>query len=106
MNKNNIKNKKHLEKEEEKEKEKETEEDVLAKEKTNACFQDMKREYNDETQRLEKEQILLKKKEEDEFLQLAYESGIPVCFGNKITILDKKTNKIINVDKVDVDRKR
>ena len=102
MNKNNIKNKKHLEKEEEKE----TEEDVLAKEKTNACFQDMKREYNDETQRLEKEQILLKKKEEDEFLQLAYESGIPVCFGNKITILDKKTNKIINVDKVDVDRKR
>ena len=58
MNKNNIKNKKHLEKEEDKE----TEEDVLAKEKTNACFQDMKREYNDETQRLEKEQILLKKK--------------------------------------------
>jgi len=102
MNKNNIKNKKHLEKEEDKE----TEEDVLAKEKTNACFQDMKREYNDETQRLEKEQILLKKKEEDEFLQLAYECGIPVCFDNKITILDKKTNKIINVDKVDVDRKR
>ena len=102
MNKNNIKNKKDLEKEEEKE----TEEDVLAKEKTNACFQDMKREYNEETQRLEKEQLLLKKKEENEFLQLAYESGIPVCFGNKITILDKKTNKIINVDKVDVDRKR
>jgi len=28
---------------------------------------------------------------------MVYESGIPVCYDNKITILDKKTNTIIDI---------
>ena len=36
-------------------------------------------------------------KEDDEFLELVYKTGVPVYYNNRITILDKKTNKIIDV---------
>lgn len=63
------------------------------------CFLEMMEEYNKETARIEKENKRLKEKEEEEFIKLVYESGIPVCYGNKITILDKKTNQIIDISK-------
>jgi len=67
------------------------------KEKMDKCFLEMLDEFKKETKRLEKQQRLLKEKEEEEFLQMVYESGIPVCYDNKITILDKKTNTIIDI---------
>lgn len=69
------------------------------KEKMKRCFLEMMEEYNKETIRIEKENKRLKEKEEEEFIKLVYESGIPVCYGNKITILDKKTNQIIDISK-------
>jgi hypothetical protein len=65
--------------------------------KTNRAIAEMMKKYKKETNRLKKENAMLKKKEEDEFTQLVYETGIPVCYDNKITILDKKTNKIIDI---------
>lgn len=72
------------------------------KEKDDLDFLEMVDEYKKETARIEKEKELLKKKEEEEFLQLVYESGIPVYLNNKITILDKKTNTIIDISKTDI----
>ena len=72
------------------------------KEKDDLDFLEMVDEYKKETARIEKEKELLKKKEEEEFLQLVYESGIPVYLNNKITILDKKTNKIIDISKTNI----
>lgn len=74
-------------------------------EKSYLDFLEMVDEYKKETARIEKEKELLKKKEEEEFLQLVYESGIPVYLNNKITILDKKTNKIIDISKTNINNK-
>lgn len=68
-------------------------------EKIDKCFLEMTDEYNKETSRIQKEAQLLKEKEEEEFTQYVYQNGISVCYGNKITILDKKTNKIIDISK-------
>ena len=80
---------------------KNTDDDTILnqKEKMKRCFLEMMEEYNKETARIEKENKRLKEKEEEEFIKLVYESGIPVCYGNKITILDKKTNQIIDISK-------
>jgi hypothetical protein len=67
--------------------------------KTDKCFLEMVDEYNKETTRIENENKRLKEKEEKDFIQYVYESGIPVFYDNKITILDKKTNKIIDISK-------
>lgn len=68
------------------------------KEKLDECFKEMKREFDIETERLQKEAELLKEKEEQEFINLVYESGIPVSVGNKLLVLDKKTNKIVELN--------
>ena len=60
-------------------------------------FQEMLQEYNKETVRLNLEQKEIKKKEDAEFLELVYKTGVPVYYNNRITILDKKTNKIIDI---------
>jgi hypothetical protein len=65
--------------------------------KADGYFLEMINEYNEETIRLNKENEVLKKKEEDEFTKMVYQSGIPVYYDNKITILDKKTNMIIDI---------
>lgn len=65
--------------------------------KADGYFLEMINEYNKETIRLNKENEVLKKKEEDEFTKMVYQSGIPVYYDNKITILDKKTNTIIDI---------
>ena len=67
------------------------------KEKNDECFKEMKAEFDLETQRLIQETQKLKEKEEEEFIRLVYESGIPVCSNNKLTILDKSTNKIVEL---------
>jgi hypothetical protein len=72
------------------------------KEKMDKCFLEMVEEFKKETKRLEKEQQLLKEKEDEEFLQMVYECGIPVCYNNKITILDKKTNTIIDISNTNI----
>ena len=65
--------------------------------KADKYFLEMINEYNKETIRINKENEVLKKKEKDEFMNLVYQSGIPVYSDNKITILDKKTNTIIDI---------
>lgn len=72
------------------------------KENMDKCFLEMLDEFNRETKRLEKEQLLIKEKEDEEFLQMVYECGIPVCYNNKITILDKKTNTIIDISNTNI----
>ena len=67
------------------------------KEKNDECFKEMRVEFDLETQRLIQETQKLKEKEEEEFIRLVYESGIPVCSNNKLTILDKSTNKIVEL---------
>ena len=68
------------------------------KEKLDECFKEMKLEFDIETERLKKEAELLKEKEEQEFINLVYQSGIPVSVGNKLLVLDKKTNKIVELN--------
>lgn len=67
------------------------------KEKNDECFKEMRVEFDLETQRLIQETQKFKEKEEEEFIRLVYESGIPVCSNNKLTILDKSTNKIVEL---------
>ena len=67
------------------------------KEKNDECFKEMRAEFDLETQRLIQETQKFKEKEEEEFIRLVYESGIPVCSNNKLTILDKSTNKIVEL---------
>tara|TARA_X000000368_G_C23045486_1_gene718929 strand:+ start:1643 stop:1885 length:243 start_codon:yes stop_codon:yes gene_type:complete len=69
----------------------------IMKEKLNTCFKEMKDQFNLETARLQQETQKLKEKEEQEFLKFVYESGIPVCCNNKLTVLDKTTNKIVEL---------
>lgn len=69
----------------------------IMKEKLNTCFKEMKDQFNLETARLQQETQKLKEKEEQEFLKFVYESGIPVCRNNKLTVLDKTTNKIVEL---------
>ena len=71
--------------------------DKSTEEKINESFREMKAEYDLETARLQKEAERLKEKEHQEFINLVYESGIPVCFNNKLTVLDKATNKIVEL---------
>ena len=71
--------------------------DKSTEEKINESFREMKAEYDLETARLQKEAERLKEKEHQEFINLVYESGIPVCEGNKLMVLDKKTNKIVEL---------
>ncbi len=71
----------------------------MEKNKTDKYFLEMVDEYKKETSRIENENKRLKEKEEKEFMQYVYECGIPVFYDNKITILDKKTNKIIDISK-------
>jgi DNA-directed RNA polymerase len=65
--------------------------------KADKYFLEMINEYNKETIRINKENEVLKIKEKDEFIKMVYQSGIPVYSDNKITILDKKTNTIIDI---------
>tara|TARA_E500000178_G_C16845224_1_gene672504 strand:- start:486 stop:743 length:258 start_codon:yes stop_codon:yes gene_type:complete len=67
------------------------------KEKNDECFKEMRAEFDLETQRLIQETQKFKEKEEEEFIRLVYESGIPICSNNKLTILDKSTNKIVEL---------
>tara|TARA_Y100000287_G_C14024757_1_gene258693 strand:+ start:345 stop:602 length:258 start_codon:yes stop_codon:yes gene_type:complete len=67
------------------------------KEKEDECFKEMKAEFDLETSRLQQEFQKLQKKEDEEFIRMVYESGIPVCFNNKLTVLDKDTNKIVEL---------
>ena len=67
------------------------------KEKNDECFKEMRAEFDLETQRLRQETQKFKEKEEEEFIRLVYESGIPICSNNKLTILDKSTNKIVEL---------
>ena len=67
------------------------------KEKLDECFKEMKAEFDLETSRLHQESKKLKEKEDEEFMRMVYESGIPVCFNNKLTVLDKATNKIVEL---------
>ena len=67
------------------------------KEKEDECFKEMKAEFDLETSRLQQEFQKLQKKEDEEFIRMVYESGIPVCFNNKLTVLDKATNKIVEL---------
>jgi|APSaa5957512535_1039671.scaffolds.fasta_scaffold53773_3 hypothetical protein len=69
----------------------------IMKEKLNTCFKEIKGQFNLETARLQQETQKLKEKEEQEFLKFVYESGIPVCRNNKLTVLDKTTNKIVEL---------
>lgn len=71
--------------------------DESVEEKLNECFKEMKAEYDLETERLQREAQRLKEEEEREFINLVYECGIPVCEGNKLMVLDKKTNKIVEL---------
>ena len=71
--------------------------DKSTEEKINESFREMKTEYDLETARLQREAERLKEKEHQEFINLVYESGIPVCEGNKLMVLDKKTNKIVEL---------
>lgn len=71
--------------------------DKSTEEKINESFREMKAEYDLETARLQREAERLKEKEHQEFINLVYESGIPVCEGNKLMVLDKKTNKIVEL---------
>ena len=70
---------------------------VSTEEKINQCFKEMKAEYDLETASLQREEQKIKEKEEREFINLVYETGIPVYEGDKLTILDKKTNKIVEL---------
>tara|TARA_B100000287_G_scaffold380087_1_gene383589 strand:- start:1305 stop:1562 length:258 start_codon:yes stop_codon:yes gene_type:complete len=67
------------------------------KEKEDECFKEMKAEFDLETSRLQQESKKLQEKEDEEFIRMVYESGIPVCFNNKLTVLDKATNKIVEL---------
>ena len=67
------------------------------KEKLDECFKEMKAEFDLETSRLQQEFQKLQEKEDEEFIRMVYESGIPVCFNNKLTVLDKATNKIVEL---------
>ena len=67
------------------------------KEKLDECFKEMKAEFDLETARLQQESKKLQEKEDEEFTRMVYESGIPVCFNNKLTVLDKATNKIVEL---------
>ena len=67
------------------------------KEKLDECFKEMKAEFDLETSRLQQESKKLQEKEDEEFIRMVYESGIPVCFNNKLTVLDKDTNKIVEL---------
>ena len=67
------------------------------KEKLDECFKEMKAEFDLETSRLQQEFQKLQKKEDEDFIRMVYESGIPVCFNNKLTVLDKDTNKIVEL---------
>jgi hypothetical protein len=67
------------------------------KEKLDECFKEMKAEFDLETSRLQQESKKLQEKEDEEFTRMVYESGIPVCFNNKLTVLDKYTNKIVEL---------
>ena len=67
------------------------------KEKEDECFKEMKAEFDLETSRLQQESQKLQEKEDEEFIRMVYESGIPVCFNNKLTVLDKATNKIVEL---------
>ena len=67
------------------------------KEKLDECFKEMKAEFDLETSRLQQEFQKLQKKEDEDFIRMVYESGIPVCFNNKLTVLDKATNKIVEL---------
>ena len=67
------------------------------KEKEDECFKEMKAEFDLETSRLQQESKKLQEKEDEEFIRMVYESGIPVCFNNKLTVLDKDTNKIVEL---------
>ena len=67
------------------------------KEKLDECFKEMKAEFDLETSRLQQQSKKLKEKEDEEFIRMVYESGIPVCFNNKLTVLDKTTNKIVEL---------
>ena len=67
------------------------------KEKLDECFKEMKAEFDLETSRLQQQSKKLQEKEDEEFIRMVYESGIPVCFNNKLTVLDKTTNKIVEL---------
>jgi hypothetical protein len=68
--------------------------------KSDECFNEMLSEYKSESIRLAKEAKLLADKEEEEFIKAVYENGIAVRIGrHKLTMLDKSTNKIVDVSR-------
>ena len=67
------------------------------KENLDEYFKEIKAEFDLETSRLQQQSKKLKEKEHEEFIRMVYESGIPVCFNNKLTVLDKATNKIVEL---------
>ena len=61
------------------------------------CFKEMINEFNTESSRLNKQAKILAEKEEQEFIEALHRNGIAVHNNKKLTILDKHTNKIIDI---------